>query len=130
MSGCDNAQLDLLMDDTDQSDTRLVLLPALAMKELVPMDCRVGCGACCIALSISSSIPGMPDGKPAGVRCVQLTPDNRCLLFGQPERPEVCVRLRPNREMCGETAEHALAILEELERLTAPDLLWLYEPTN
>ncbi len=63
------------------------------------MDCRVGCGACCIALSISSPIPGMPDGKPAGVRCVQLTADNRCLLFGLPERPEVCVRLRPNREM-------------------------------
>ena len=89
------------------------------------MDCRVGCGACCIALSISSPIPGMPDGKPAGVRCVQLTPDNRCLIFGQPERPEVCIRLRPNQEMCGETAEHALAYLEELERLTAPDLVWL-----
>jgi hypothetical protein len=89
------------------------------------MDCRVGCGACCIALSISSPIPGMPNGKPAGVRCVQLTPDNRCLLFGLPERPEVCVRLRPSREMCGETMEEALAYLEELERLTAPDLMWL-----
>ena len=52
--------------------------------EIMIMDCRVGCGACCIALSISSPIPGMPNGKPAGVRCVQLTPDNRCLLFGQP----------------------------------------------
>ncbi len=67
----------------------------------------------------------MPHGKPAGVRCVQLTPDNRCLLFGQPERPEVCVRLRPNREMCGETTEHALAYLEALERLTAPDHVML-----
>ena len=91
------------------------------------MDCRVGCGACCIALSISSPIPGMPNGKPAGVRCVQLTADNRCLLFGLPERPEVCVRLRPNREMCGETAGEALAYLEELERLTAPDLVWLID---
>jgi Fe-S-cluster containining protein len=27
------------------------------------MDCRAGCGACCIAPSISSPIPGMPDGK-------------------------------------------------------------------
>ncbi|HEX2642113.1 MAG TPA: YkgJ family cysteine cluster protein, partial [Thermoanaerobaculia bacterium] len=51
------------------------------------MDCRAGCGACCIALSISSPIPGMPDGKPAGVRCVQLTADNLCLIFGLPERP-------------------------------------------
>ena len=91
------------------------------------MDCRVGCGACCIALSISSPIPGMPNGKPAGVRCVQLTADNRCLLFGLPERPEVCVRLRPNREMCGETAEEALAWLAELERPTAPDLVWLVD---
>jgi hypothetical protein len=61
----------------------------------------------------------MPNGKPSGVRCVQLTEDNRCMLFGQPERPEVCVRLRPMLEMCGETAEEALAYLYELERLTA-----------
>jgi hypothetical protein len=41
------------------------------------------------------------------------------MIFGQPERPEVCVRLRPMQEMCGETAEEALAYLYELERLTA-----------
>ena len=58
----------------------------------------------------------MPDGKPAGARCVQLTDDNRCLLFGRPERPEVCVRLRPSREMCGETTEEALAYLVSLSR--------------
>jgi hypothetical protein len=62
----------------------------------------------------------MPDGKPAGVRCVQLTDDNRCLLFGQPDRPEVCMRLRPMPEMCGETPEQALAHLYALERATAP----------
>lgn len=84
------------------------------------MECRVGCGACCIALSISSPIPGMPEGKPAGVSCVQLTPDNRCRIYGQPERPEVCVRLRPNAEMCGETMEHALAYLSALEEATRP----------
>jgi uncharacterized protein len=86
-----------------------------------PMDCRAGCGACCIALSISSPIPGMPGGKPAGVRCVQLTPDNLCRLFGSPDRPEVCARLRPSPEMCGDTAEHALAYLTALERATAPE---------
>ena len=84
------------------------------------MDCRAGCGACCIALSISSPIPGMPAGKPAGVRCAQLSADNLCLLFGQPERPEVCRRLRPEEEMCGQTAEEALAYLAFLERATAP----------
>lgn len=85
------------------------------------MECRAGCGACCIALSISSPIPGMPDGKPAGVRCVQLTEDNLCKLFGQPERPAVCVRLRPMEEMCGTSTEEALIYLTELERLTLPD---------
>jgi hypothetical protein len=63
----------------------------------------------------------MPNGKPAGVRCVQLTDDNRCKLYGQPERPEVCNRLRPNVQMCGQNADEALAFLTELERLTRPD---------
>ena len=84
------------------------------------MDCRPGCAACCIALSISSPIPGMPDGKPAGVRCVQLTDDHRCAIFGQPERPEVCNRLTPGEEMCGGSARHAYVYLARLERLTAP----------
>jgi uncharacterized protein len=84
------------------------------------MECRVGCGACCIALSISSSIPGMPNGKPAGVRCVQLTDANHCALFGKPERPAVCVRLRPEPEMCGESAEAALLYLTQLEAVTSP----------
>lgn len=84
-------------------------------------ECRVGCGACCIALSISSAIPGMPQGKPAGVRCIQLTDDNRCKLYGLPERPLVCVRLIPSREMCGETTQDAINYLNRLEQLTAPD---------
>ena len=62
----------------------------------------------------------MPDGKPAGVRCVQLTADNRCKLFGQPDRPAVCVRLRPTQDMCRQTADEAYAYLIELERLTQP----------
>jgi len=85
------------------------------------MNCRVGCGACCIALSISSPIPGMPHGKPAGVRCVQLTIDNRCKLFGKPERPAVCRNLQPSPEMCGESDEEAFIWLTQLERATAPE---------
>ncbi|MBN1535561.1 MAG: YkgJ family cysteine cluster protein [Anaerolineales bacterium] len=84
------------------------------------MKCRPGCGACCIALSISSPIPGMPNGKPAGVHCTQLSADNLCLIFGMPERPEVCNRLRPNKEMCGESTEEALAYLFSLEEATRP----------
>lgn len=83
------------------------------------MACRVGCGACCIAPSISSPIPGMPQGKPPGVRCVQLAADNRCRLFGQPQRPAVCIGFRPARDCCGSTREQALAILSRLERETA-----------
>ena len=62
----------------------------------------------------------MPLGKPAGVRCVQLLPDFRCAIFGQPERPAVCSSLRAGVEMCGIVREDALAYLTELERLTGP----------
>ncbi|MFD0672586.1 YkgJ family cysteine cluster protein [Cohnella sp. GCM10027633] len=86
------------------------------------MECRPGCGACCVAPSINSPIPGMPDGKPAGVRCVQLTDDNRCKLFGKPERPAFCGGLPASLEMCGTADAHAYRYLAELERLTAPDV--------
>lgn len=82
------------------------------------LACRAGCGACCIAPSISSPIPGMPNGKPAGVRCVQLDEDNRCRIFGRPERPAVCGGLQPSPEMCGESSEHAVRWLAQLEELT------------
>ncbi|TMC89735.1 MAG: YkgJ family cysteine cluster protein [Chloroflexi bacterium] len=84
------------------------------------MDCRIGCGACCIAPSISSALPGMPNGKPAGVRCIHLTRDHRCQLFGKPERPEVCTRLRPSEDMCGHSTREAFVRLTFLERVTAP----------
>jgi len=87
------------------------------------MECRVGCDACCIAPSISSPIPGMPGGKPAGVRCTQLTDDNRCKLFGSPDRPLVCVSLRPSAEMCGQTNDAALIYLTLLEDVTAPPIV-------
>ncbi|MDA3913668.1 YkgJ family cysteine cluster protein [Oleiagrimonas sp.] len=85
------------------------------------MDCRPGCGACCIAPSISSPIPGMPKGKPAGMPCVQLTDDYRCALFGDPRRPPVCRALRPETLMCGTDRTQALAYLNDLEwRTTYP----------
>jgi hypothetical protein len=62
----------------------------------------------------------MPDGKPAGVRCLQLSPDNRCLLYGRPERPGVCVDLKPSRQMCGSTTAEALQYLQNLEEATKP----------
>lgn len=82
------------------------------------MPCRAGCGACCIALSISSAIPGMPDGKPAGVRCVQLGDDNFCRIFGKPERPKVCADFQAELEFCGTTRDEALARMRNLETIT------------
>lgn len=84
------------------------------------MTCRIGCAACCIAPSITSPIPGMPGGKPAGVRCIQLTDDNKCMLFGKPERPKVCSSLQPSRELCGGSAEEAMEYLNFLEQATKP----------
>lgn len=81
--------------------------------------CRAGCAACCIAPSISTPMPGHPQGKPAGVPCANLLPDLRCALFGQPERPPVCSSLRPQPSMCGEHRDAALAHLDALERATA-----------
>ncbi|GAB3764340.1 hypothetical protein GCM10028796_19190 [Ramlibacter monticola] len=62
----------------------------------------------------------MPEGKPAGVRCVQLDPSNRCRLFGRPERPAFCGGLQPSAEMCGSSREHALLWLTRLEQATRP----------
>ncbi|MEQ0877057.1 MULTISPECIES: YkgJ family cysteine cluster protein [Enterobacter] len=84
------------------------------------MDCRPDCGACCTAPSISSPIPGMPDGKPSNTRCVQLSENNLCKIFGSPLRPKVCSGLQPTAEMCGSTREQAMTYLLELEALTAP----------
>jgi hypothetical protein len=63
----------------------------------------------------------MPEGKPAGIRCVQLTLENRCRIFGEPERPAVCSSLQPGKEMCGENAAEAMQRLTGWEQLTQPD---------
>lgn len=84
------------------------------------MECRQNCGACCIAPSINSPIPGMPNGKQAGERCIQLDKDNRCMLFGSPERPAFCIGLQPSEEMCGTSHAEAMFWLERLEQLTRP----------
>lgn len=62
----------------------------------------------------------MPDGKPAGVKCIQLDADMRCKIFGHPDRPQVCGSLQPSEELCGDTREQALRWLGHLEHATAP----------
>lgn len=86
---------------------------------MTTLACRVGYGACCIVPSIFSPIPAMPEGKPAGLRCVQLDADNRCAIFGQPERPAVCSSLRAEPAMCGVDRRFAMAWLTRLEQATA-----------
>lgn len=82
------------------------------------LACRTGCGACCIAPSISSAIPGMPNGKPAGVRCIQLDDVNACRIFNDPRRPAVCASLMPSSDMCGGDRDFAMEYLDRLERMT------------
>ena len=84
------------------------------------MKCRENCGACCIAPSINSPLPGMPHGKPAGVPCVNLTADMCCRIFNSADRPAFCASLQPSEEMCGSCREDAITFLAELEKLTRP----------
>lgn len=77
-----------------------------------PHACRPGCGACCIAPSISTL------HKPAGVPCPHLDADYLCGLFGQPQRPACCSGLQPAEDMCGADRVHALRWLTELEHIT------------
>lgn len=83
------------------------------------MDCRPGCGACCIAPSISPC-EALPHGKPANVACPHLTSERRCALFGLPSRPKTCIGIQPQREMCGDSTDEAMATLLSWETLTAP----------
>ena len=83
------------------------------------MNCREGCGACCIAPSISTPIPGMPDGKPAGERCLHLSVDYLCGLFGQPERPAVCGSFKADIEVCGSSQQEAIKLIGWWEQVTA-----------
>ena len=62
----------------------------------------------------------MPNGKPAGVPCVQLDQELRCKVFGQPQRPAFCGGLQPSVEMCGASREEAVMWLSRLEQETHP----------
>ena len=85
------------------------------------MQCRQGCGACCIAPSITTAIPGMPEGKPGGIRCVQLDDNNLCKIFGQSSRPKVCLAFQATEDFCGDTNELAFQRLTLLEHESAPN---------
>lgn len=83
------------------------------------IQCRAGCAACCTVISISSALPGMPNGKPAGVRCVNLDNSNNCIIHNSELYPSICRSFSADIEMCGTTNEHAYKYIEELEVYTA-----------
>lgn len=86
------------------------------------MECRPGCGACCIAPSISSPLPGMPRGKAPGERCVNLDPATfLCRLWGTDTYPEVCRRFAADAAVCGASRAEALDLLAVLEVASSPD---------
>lgn len=85
---------------------------------LTAMNCRK-CGACCIAPSITTAIPNMPSGKPAGVRCANLDERNECTLYGKAERPAFCLGWQPMSEVCGQAFDEAVACITAMERATA-----------
>lgn len=71
--------------------------------------------------SISSPIPGMPKGKPAGVRCIHLTDDMKCAIFHSPARPKVCDGFKAEKLFCGNNRFEALCILANLEGISIPE---------
>jgi hypothetical protein len=77
------------------------------------------CGACCIAPSIATAMPNMPNGKPAGIRCANLDDKGLCTLYGKPERPAFCSGWKPTPEVCGESFAQALKNIATLEQETA-----------
>lgn len=84
------------------------------------MNCRSGCGACCVAPSISSPLPGHPGGKPAGARCANLREDFSCSVWGTAAYPPVCRDFTPRPNACGADRDEALALLAALEDATRP----------
>lgn len=80
------------------------------------MKCRPNCAACCIAISISSPIPGLPDGKAAGEPCIHLDDDLQCKIFNHPDRPKTCANFTAEVEFCGSNQADAMRILSSLEK--------------
>jgi hypothetical protein len=61
----------------------------------------------------------MPEGKPAGMRCIHLDERYDCRLFGLPERPAVCAAFGAEIEVCGNSQGDAIRLLNSLEQQTA-----------
>jgi hypothetical protein len=58
----------------------------------------------------------MPNGKPAGVRCIQLTDELLCKLIDSPLRPKVCEGFKFDNLICGNNQAEAMKIMNDLEK--------------
>lgn len=84
------------------------------------MQCRIGCGACCIAASFTRPFFGMPHGKQAGERCIHLDEQHLCRIFNDPRRPQACADFQPEESVCGSSFDEAIVRLLALEQQTLP----------
>jgi hypothetical protein len=56
----------------------------------------------------------MPEGKPAGVRCIHLLINNKCAIYTSSDKPKVCTDFKAEPEFCGSSREEAIRILYTL----------------
>jgi len=83
------------------------------------IQCRKGCGACCIFISISSPLPNHPYGKKSSETCTNLDLENMtCTLWNTPDFPDICRRFQAVKWICGDNFMEAAKNIQELERLT------------
>ncbi len=61
----------------------------------------------------------MPNGKKAGERCINLSDDNLCKIFGRKDRPEVCENFKASKDSCGATNQQATEIIAYWEKVTS-----------
>jgi hypothetical protein len=54
------------------------------------------------------------------MRCVNLTKDQKCAVWGSPAYPAVCRGFKPGPDVCGKDREQALGLLAAMERSTRP----------
>jgi hypothetical protein len=64
----------------------------------------------------------MPEGKPAGVRCIHLLDDYQCAIYNDPGKPKVCTDFNAELEFCGYDREEAMRILFSLSECPPPPL--------
>jgi hypothetical protein len=85
------------------------------------MECRANCGACCIAPTITSEMPNMPDGKPSGIACINLNSDTlKCNIWGTAEYPKFCGAYQACESVCGSSKAEAMINIYYLDEVTRP----------